>query len=102
MATQQLDRIITIQSESQADPRGPVIWTDLATVWASVRPQTATERFRNESNISQASNTTAFRVRWRSDLDETMRVLHEGHEWDIEGIIEVGRRRFLDLVATRS
>ena len=104
--TQQLDRIITIQQRTVArDPSfgGEIVtWVDLDEVWASFRPRTATERFENESNIELASNTAAFRVRYRSDVDETMRIVHDGHEWDIEGIVEVGRRDKLDLIATRS
>ena len=103
--TQQLDRIITIQQQmTTRDSFGSEIitWVDLDEVWASFRPQTATERFRNESNIVQATTTAAFRIRYRSDLDETMRIVHDGHEWDIQGIIEVGRRDKLDLIATRS
>ena len=104
--TQQLDRIITIQQRS-GHPRQPsasevVTWVDLASVWARFSPQSAREQFRNESNIEQASNTAAFRIRWRDDLDEAMRVVYDGHNWDIEGIIEVGRRDKLDLIATRS
>ena len=37
--------------------------------------------------LSRPSNTAAFRIRWRDDVDETMRVVHDGHEWDIEGIV---------------
>ena len=103
--TQQLDRIITIQQRTvTGDGFGGevVTWADFAEVWASFRPRTSTETFRNESNITQAETTAAFRIRWRDDLDETMRVVFEGDEWDIEGIIEVGRRDKLDLIATRS
>ena len=102
---QQLDRIITIQQRSATrDAFGSevVTWVDLASVWARFSPQSAREQFRNESNIEQASNTAAFRIRWRDDLDEAMRVVYDGHNWDIEGIIEVGRRDKLDLIATRN
>ena len=103
--TQQLDRIITIQQLSVTrDSFGAQVetWVDLAQVWASFTPQSAREQFRNESNIEQASNTAAFRIRYRDDLTEDMRIVHDSHEWDIEGIIEVGRRDKLDLIATRS
>ena len=76
--TQQLDRIITIQQRTVTrDSFGGdvVTWVDLAQVWASFTPQSAREQFRNESNIEQASNTAAFRIRWRDDLDEAMRVV---------------------------
>ena len=102
---QQLDRRITIQQVTKTPDRfgGEVeTWTDLADVWASFRPQTAGERFQSNADILQATTTAAFRIRWRDDLDATMRVIHEGDEWDITGIIPVGRRDKLDLITTRS
>ena len=106
MTTQQLHRIVTLQQRTW-QPRelrrrsGEVklTWTPCG---HPIRPQSTTERFRNESNIEQASNSAAFRIRWRADVDETMREVYEGHDWDIEGIVEVGRRDKLDLLATRS
>ena len=103
--TTQLDRIITIQQLTVVRDRfggETETWTDLADVWASFRPQTTRERFENESNITQATTTAAFRIRWRDGLDATMRVIHDGDEWEITGIIPVGRRDKLDLIATRS
>ena len=105
MTTQQLDRIITIQQRTVTrDSFGGdvVTWVDLAQVWAQFRPRSAGEQFENNANVTVASNTAVFRIRYRADLDETMRVVHDGHEWDIEGIVEVGRRDKLDLIATRS
>ena len=105
MTTQQLDRIVTIQQRSATrDAFGSevVTWADLAEVWARVTPRSAREQFENDANITVASNTTVFRIRYRDDLDEAMRVVYDSHEWDIEGIIEVGRRDKLDLIATRT
>ena len=103
--TQQLDRIITIQQRTVTRDRfgsEVEVWADLDEVWASFRPRTATETFRNDSNVVQSVTTAAFRIRWRADVDETMRLIHEGDEWGVTGIIEVGRRDKLDLIATRS
>ena len=86
--TTQLDRIITIQQLSVTrDSFGAEVetWVDLAQVWASFTPQSAREQFRNESNIIQASNTAAFRIRYRDDLTEDMRIVHDGHEWGHRG-----------------
>ena len=106
MTTQQLDRIVTIQQRTATrDSFGGevVTWVDLATAWARVTPRSAREQFENDANVTIASTTAVFRIRYRGDLDVTMRVVYEdGSEWDIEGIVEVGRRFMLDVIATRS
>ena len=102
--TQQLDRLITIQQETVTrTPFGSVVvtWVDLDTVWARFTQQTATETFRNEANIMQATSMAAFRIRYREDVTEKMRIVHDGDNWNIQGIIEVGRRHMLDLMAER-
>ena len=104
MTTQQLDRIITIQQRTVArDSYGGeiVTWVDLAMVWCAIMRSSTFERFVESSNIEQSAQLQFFRIRWRDDIDETMRLLYDGHEWDIEGIVEVGRRRHLDVVARR-
>ena len=100
--TNQLDRRITIQHQVTGSGFGAVTtWEDLATVWARLMRPTAQEIYRNEANREQATQTAYFRVRWRNDVTEDMRVVFDGHNWDIEGILEVGRRDKLDLIATR-
>ena len=102
---QQLDRLVTIQQLSTTeDAFGDDVqtWVDVAEVFTRVMPRSAQEQFRNDANITVASTTTVFRIRYRDDLDEAMRVVYDGHNWDIEGIIEVGRRDKLDVIATRS
>ena len=84
--TQQLDRLVTIQQETVTrTPFGSevVTWVDLDTVWARFTQQTATETFRNEANIMQATSMAAFRIRYRDDVTEKMRIVHDGDNWDI-------------------
>ena len=100
---QQLDRRITIQHEVTGSGFGAVTtWEDLDEVWCSFMRPTAQEIYRNESNREQATQTASFRIRYRADVTEDMRIVFDGHNWDIEGILEVGRRDKLDLIATRS
>ena len=95
--TQQLDRRITIQAQSQPDPRGPITWSDFATAWASIRRTGAREQYLSGSNREQASANAVFRIRYRDDLTADMRLLHDGSIFDILGVEEVGRRRHLDI-----
>ena len=100
--TQQLDRRILIQNRTVVrDALGGeiVTWVDFATLWATVRRTGAREQYLSGSNREQASVNAVFRIRYRSDLDATMRVIHDGSPYDILGVEEVGRKRHLDITA---
>ena len=100
--TQQLDRRILIQNRSVVrDTSGGevVTWVDFATVWATVRRTGAREQYLSGSNREQASQNAVFRIRFRDDLDATMRIVHEGSNFDILGVEPVGRKRHLDITA---
>ena len=62
-------------------------------VWGEYRLQTLEER----AGGVVADATQVIRVRWRSDIAVGNRVTIEGVEYQIMGINEVGRRRWLDL-----
>lgn len=94
-----LDRRITIQSlvETQDDFGQPVQTTVvLATVWANVAPLRGKEPFQGEQ--FNAQQVVVFTVRWRDDVDATMRIEHEGETYDIQSVSEIGRREGLEIV----
>ena len=96
-----MDRRITLQTatETQDGYGEPVpTWSTLATVWASVRPERASEQF--EGDQEHATRQTIFRIRYRSDVNEKTRISYGSQVYDITGIIEIGRREALDLTAT--
>lgn len=101
MSAGQLDRRITIEQETETvSPSGGVVvtWATVATVWAAkmdVRPR---ERYAAATDL--ATETTTFRIRWRSGITPEMRITYDGKVYNIEGIAEVGRRIALDLTAT--
>lgn len=104
MRTGKLDRRITFQKlTTTVDSTGGVVetWADLdhaPVVWAALEPMSARERF--EADQLQLQEVLRFKIRYRSDLDERMRVVFEGRNWNIRHIREAvfeGRRRALLL-----
>ena len=101
MVAQRLDRIIEVQRRAVIrDSFGGEIetWAEVDTIWAAVNQTGADEAFRNESNRDQATRDARMTIRWRDDIDETMRVIYDERAWDIRGIAELGFRRHLELL----
>lgn len=79
-----LDQRITLQRRVPATtPAGEqtYTWSDLASVWAEANPTRGREFF--AAAQLQCEAPMAFRIRWRADLDRTMRVLWRGQPYDI-------------------
>ena len=96
-----LDRRITFQTFTTVqDAAGEPIktWTDLITVDASKRDITGRERFTARQELAQ--ETTVFRIRYRTDVNPTHRIVYDSKTYDIEGLAELGRRVALDITAT--
>ena len=97
-----LDRRITIEKNTpvQDSDSGELVagWATLATMWAQVRPLRGSERF--EAQRENAERVSVFRIRHRTDIDETMRIVYGGDEYDIESIAELGRSEGLEITAT--
>ena len=74
------------------------MWSEVAEVWASVSQTGVSAKFENDSNRKLALRNSTFRIRWRDDVTELMRVVYDGLLWDIRGIAEVGLRRGLELI----
>ena len=94
------DRIIDIEERVVTrDDFGDetVVWANIANLWASVNQTGISENFENDANREQPLRNATFRIHWRDGIDETMRVVYDGHGWDIEGIGEIGFRRELEL-----
>ena len=94
-----LDRRLAIQqaTETQNGLGEPVAsWATIALVWGAKINQRAAERFTARQTL--AENMVIWRIRWRDDVTEKMRVLTmDGKLYRIEGIVELGRREGLDL-----
>lgn len=93
-----LDRILIIERESTVqDAYGTPTstWTTVATVRAQRVDMSAKDFLRADGEGSEA--LAVFRIRWRPDLTVEDRVTTDGRTFDIIGIIELGRRRTLEL-----
>ncbi|MCQ1779154.1 phage head closure protein [Neorhizobium galegae] len=93
-----MDRRITIERESETlspsgDPRK--IWAPVATIWAEVLQQSASEFFTGYGEAE--TGTVIFRVRYRPGVTTADRVIHDGTAYGIKEIKEIGRRDALEL-----
>ncbi len=60
-------------------------WAEVATVWASVEPVSARDFI--ASRAGQAEITARIVMRHRDDLDATMRIVHRGKVYNIQGVL---------------
>ena len=93
-----MDRRITIERETETvNPSGSVLkgWAPVATVWAEVLQQSASEFFTGYGEAE--TGTVVFRVRYRPGITTADRVTYEGTAYGIMEIKELGRRDALEL-----
>lgn len=60
-------------------------WIDVATVWASVEPLSAREFI--QSGQQQAAITARVVIRYRDDVQASMRIIHRGQPLNIQGVL---------------
>lgn len=95
-------RITIEQKSTSSDGAGgrTTSYSTLATVWAAKEYESARDVQDLEAD-SQMREGEVNRVRWtirhRDDVDDTMRVSHDGNTYDIRRIEDDGRDRWLYL-----
>lgn len=93
-------RIRIERRDKSTNSRGEVTydWAEVITVWASANPLRGRDYF--AAAQTQSEVTTRFRIRYRTGIDATMRVVWKGGYYDIKGEpIEVdGAREWIDLM----
>ncbi|MBY2941410.1 phage head closure protein [Rhizobium leguminosarum] len=93
-----MDRRITIERETETvKPSGSVVktWVPVATVWAEVLQQTASEFFTGYGEAE--TGTVIFRVRYRPGITSADRVTYDSTAYGLKEIKELGRREALEL-----
>lgn len=98
----QLDRRITIQSYTTAtDDFGEVVksFTTLANVWAKVEEKRGNEG--EDGNQLVATKKVDFLIRYRSDIDEQMRIVYNNETYKIETILNADARKAFQKITTR-
>lgn len=97
-AAGKLDRRIEIQRYLPGrDVDGAPIddWEKFAIVWASVEVTGGSVTFQADHRTSE--HTTVFTIRYQPGVEPHMQVVHDGDEYRVEHVEEVGRREFLRL-----
>ena len=94
------ERVVIERRVKGENTRGEVVYTWEPVfpngLWAQVNPLRGRDFF--AAAQTQSEITTRFRLRFRTDIDETMRVVWRGRYYDIKGLpIEIGRD-WLDLM----
>ncbi len=100
MQTGRLDKRIVIQSvvvtpDATGEPIS--VYSTLATVWAFRVSQSPKEIY-NAGMQRVAEEIAMWQIRYRTDVNVLMRVLHAGKVYDIKGITEIGRKEGLTLI----
>lgn len=92
---------VTIQRLTQVqDEAGQVQdqWVDVATVWAAIEGLGGREYWAAQQTVSHADHRIT--IRWRPDVTAAMRVVHGTRAFDVQAVIDDGRRRWLELLAS--
>lgn len=100
MQAGRLDRRITIQTltETQDSEGHPVkSWSALDTVWAQALPVRGGEQFLNAQKYAESE--MRFQIRYRTDVTVKHRIVYDGKNYDILAVLEIGRRRGLNILA---
>ena len=71
-------------------------WTDVATVWASIRHQSGVSAIK--SGMDTSSVKASIRILRRSGISAGMRAVHDGTVYDIEAVLPDEYNIHLDLV----
>lgn len=98
MRAGRLDRTVNLQRLTETVNMAGTVnaaWATFATVRAELVSNTLTE---TGYAFGEADNDAlAFRIRYRSDLTTKDRLTYEGRAYDVIGVVEIGRRRALEL-----
>jgi len=100
MFTGKLNRRVTIESNtpSQSTTGEPVeSWSTLDTVWAEMMKPSVAERFMGDKFAGFRG--IVWRIRYRSDIDNLMRVVYSSVNYDIVGVYESGYKQDLIIVS---
>lgn len=75
-------------------------WVDYADAWAKVLPLRVRDRFSADQNHAEID--TVFRVRWRKDITNLMRIVWNDQPYDIQGFPKnvKGQNEFIDIECT--
>lgn len=92
LTASKLNKRITIQQKGRTeDDAGypvpdPMGWEDVVTIWASREPVSGREFF--AAADTKYEKTVRWRIRYRSDIKEGMRLVNDGRDYHIYAVID--------------
>ena len=96
-----LDRRIKLIEKLDTEQRGSLntpIYVHLEhEVWAHREDISAKDILTTQVNVNQSRRE--YIIRYRSDIDSSWRIKDGAQSLAIDGVLEIGRRRFLKLIA---
>ena len=102
MKSEKLDRRLIIQEPAETrDDYGQEVltWSTFATVWAGVKLNIGKESFQTSERVKE--RVVDFKVRYRTDITENMRLLYDSNYYEIEDVVELGREDGLIIRGSR-
>lgn len=102
MRSEKLDRRLIIQEPAETrDDYGQEVltWSTFATVWAGVKLNIGKESFQTSERVKE--RVVDFKVRYRTDITENMRLLYDSNYYEIEDVVELGREDGLIIRGSR-
>ena len=98
----QLRHRVTIQQLTRVEDEGggyAEVWTEVATVWAAIKPLRGNERY--EAQQIQSTLTHKVIMRYRAGIKPQMRILYGNRVFEIEAVIDVDERhKWLELLCS--
>lgn len=94
-----LNRRVVIERRTMTQTEwGPeYAWSDLRTVWAALKYDSADEEV--AANQNYARRVVTFTMRWTSGLTAVDRLRCDGVTYDVKGITEIGFREAIEVKA---
>ena len=92
MRSEKLDKRITFESFTDSkDSYGQEIrtWSTFASCWAGIKLNIGKEAYISSEKVKE--RVVDFKIRWREDLNNEMRIIYKSNYYDIQDIIELGR-----------
>lgn len=105
-----LDHHICIeQQQATTDPdygTQTITWVTLATAWAEVQDVLPSRSEAVKNGLATATSQTRVRIRWRQDIDQTMRMTINRPTPTVYQIVsgpaEIGRHEWLEFIVEKS
>ena len=102
MNSGKLDKRILIETPSEGrDDYGQEVrtWSTFASMWAGIKLNIGKESFETSEKVKE--RVVDFKIRWRTDLNNEMRILYNSNYYEIEDIVELGREDGLIVRGSR-